>query len=248
MLPDHPNRLGNFRFWKRPQKATSGHVAMMSLTEWFVRTIPFSYDFAIDHHAELARRSVDEILVDLSQMRCGCMCAGLSTLMARVARQEGYDAIELNFGNEFGLETHVVVLAGDAACDRVIYDPTFGQYSGNTEGAPVSIQTVIDFLRRGLGPELRWVPFGPRERPVLFGDNPTRPVPLKQPITQVDCQRNLAMADLDLFAEIALGSMSQWARKQRREAVSLFDCFRFPIGTSGEAEAEAIAMQLRALS
>lgn len=244
---DH-NRSGNFECWKRPLGPTSStHSAMKSLTEWFVRCVPFSYDFAIDHHAELARRSVEDILFDLSMMRCGCMCGGLSLLMARVARQEGYDAIELNFGNNYGEETHVVVLVGEYGSDRVIYDPTFGCYSGNIDGAPVSIQTVIDLLRRNLGSELRWVPFGPRERPVLFGHNPARSVPLKSPITPLDDQRNVAMANLDLFAKITSELMWQWARTQRRETNSLFDCLRFPIGTSGEAEAQAIAAQLRAL-
>ena len=248
MLTDNPRRLGNFERWKRPSDATSSaHHAMMTLTEWFVRNISFSYDFAINHHAELAERPVEDILSDLSRMQYGCMCGGLSKLMARVAWQEGYDAFEFNFGNEHGEESHVVVLAGEPGGDRIIYDPTFGCFCGNAEGAPVSIQTVIDFLRRGLSSQLRWINFGPRERLFLFGHNPARVVPLKSAITKLDDDRLVAMIDLDLFAGMTFGSIWQWGHKQRPEFHCLFDCLRFPVSTSGEAEIVEIAAQLRTL-
>ena len=144
MLSEKRYGGGILECWKRPPEATSSvHEAMLSLTEWFVRYIPFSYDFVIDHHAELAARPIDEILSDMSRMRYGCMCGGQSKLMAQVAWREGYGAFELNFGNRHGDESHVVVLVRQPSGDHIIYDPTFGCFSGDTDGNPVTIQTII---------------------------------------------------------------------------------------------------------
>src|SRR6185437_9000335 len=151
MLSEKPKGAADVEIWKRSRGALcSTHDAMVSLTEWFVSNIPFSYDLAIDHHRELATRPIDDILFELLRMQRGCMCGGLTILMALVARREGYRAFELNFGRRDGNESHVVVLAGEPG-NLIIYDPTFGCFSGNTGGAPVSIQTVISFLREGLG-------------------------------------------------------------------------------------------------
>src|SRR3977135_2287024 len=87
-----------FKAWQRAELYDTTHDAMVSLVEWCTGTIPFSFDFVIDHHAEVATRPLDRILFDLSEMRSGCMCGGLSKLMAQLARREGFDAVELNFG------------------------------------------------------------------------------------------------------------------------------------------------------
>lgn len=79
-----------FQIWKRPPDGTSAHSAMLSLTEWIVANIPFNYDLAIDHHAAVAASPLDAVLLDLARFEGGCMCGGLSLLMARLARQEGY--------------------------------------------------------------------------------------------------------------------------------------------------------------
>jgi hypothetical protein len=42
--------------------------------------------------------------------------------------------------------------------------------------------------------------------------------------------------------------MLEWARTQKRGIITIFDCLRFPLSTSGEAEAEALADELRNIS
>jgi hypothetical protein len=242
------NRVVNFESWKRPSDAMcSQHVAMLSLAEWIVRNIPYSFDFAIDHQVELATRPLDDILLELSRMKYGRMCGGMSVLMARIAKREGYNAVDLNFGSLGNGETHVVVLVGEPDSDRIIYDPTFGCFSGNVEGNPVSIGTILDLLKCGRGSELRWVKFEPRERKFLFGDNPTNAIPLNSAITKLSGHRNVGMVDLDLFAALSWGAIWRRTRAQRPETWHLFNCRCFPLSTSGEADAEEIADRLREL-
>jgi hypothetical protein len=218
---------------------------MLSLTRWFIMHIPYAFDFLIDHHAELASRDVHEILDDLQHMRNGVKCGGMTTLMACLAKRAGFDAIELNFGTNGA--SHAVVLVDIGKGERVIYDPTLGYFSGKADGTPASIQTIIDFIGQDLGAELQWFPVEPREKRILFGHDTRLPVHLSSTITDIDRYRRCATIDLDLFAAYSLGLVSRCADTQLTGVTSLFDYLRFPIGTSGEAEAEAIADRLCAL-
>ena len=66
-----------------------------------------------------------------------------------VSHGRAADAIELNVGDRYGITSHVIVLAGAPDSERIIYDPTFGCYSGTADETPVSIHSVIDCLRDG---------------------------------------------------------------------------------------------------
>jgi hypothetical protein len=236
-----------FHIWNRPPDGTSVHRAMLSLMEWMVTNIPFSYDLAIDHHAAVAASPLDAVLHDLARFEGACLCGGLSLLMARLARQEGYDAIELNVGSQHGGPSHVLVLAAVSSNKRIIYDPTFGCYSGTTDGTPISIYAVIDCLRDGRASQLRWVKSGVRERSYLFGPNPDRAAPLKSVVAKLDDRRTVGSIDVDHFGEIFWDEALRWTHAQRPQSDCVFDFLRFPIGTSGEAEAEQIMADLRAL-
>ena len=245
MLIPKPGEVKQIDIWKRPTHGST-HTAMTSLAAWFVRHIPFSYDFAIDHHSELAVRPLADILRDLIRLECGCMCGGLSLLMAQLAKQEGYDALELNFGRLDGPESHVIVLVGKPGY-HVIYDPTFGCFSSDAEGRPVSIETATDILRRGRSTELHWTPFAPRERLFLFARSNEGMLPLKSEKTELGDDRFVASVDLDAFADIAWSKMLEWARTRRQDCRSSFDLLRFPLGTSGEPKVTKIAELLSAL-
>jgi hypothetical protein len=234
--------------WSCPKDgAFSAHAAMLSLTQWFIMRIPYSFDFLIDHHVELARREVYEILDDLQHMRNGVKCGGMVTLMACLAKRAGFDAIELNFGTNTNGASHAVVLVDIGNGERVIYDPTLGYFSGKADGTPASIQTIIDFIGHDLGAELQWIAVEPREKRIVFGHDTRLPVHLSSTITDIDRYRRCATIDLDLFAAYSLGLVCRCADTQLAGVRSPFDYLRFPIGTSGEAEAEAIADQLCAL-
>ena len=56
---------------------------------------------------------------------------------------------ELNVGDRYGITSHVFVLAGAPSSDQILYDPTFGCFSGTTDGTPVSFHSVINCLRDG---------------------------------------------------------------------------------------------------
>jgi hypothetical protein len=228
--------------------AASVHAQMCALTTWFVRHVAISGDIVIDHHDALGSRPFDDILADLVDMKYGTMCGGLSSFMGRAAKLKGYDAIAMNFGNESGVESHVLVLVATGNGERIFYDPTFGCFSGNRDGAPVSAQTIIDLLRRGKGEDLRWVEIGPRERPVLFRTDTLPQVPVISPIRRIDQLRSMAMCDLRLHGSFAWFGIWQWARAQKPGLRTLFDCLRFPLGTSGEADAEALADQFRSIA
>jgi hypothetical protein len=234
--------------WSCPKDGVfSAHAAMLSLTQWFIMRIPYSFDFLIDHHAELARREAYEILDDLQHMRSGVKCGGMVTLMAYLAKREGFDAIELNFGTNTNGASHAVVLVDIGNGERVIYDPTLGYFSGKADGTPASIQTIIDFIGQDLGAELQWVAVEPRERRVVFGHDTRLPVHLSSTIIDIDRYRRCATIDLDIFAAHSLGLVCRCADTQLAGVRSPFDYLRFPISTSGEAQAEAIADRLCAL-
>ena len=224
------------------------HTQMCALTSWFVRNVAISDDIVIDHHDALATRFFDDILVDLIDMKYGTMCGGLSSFMSRAAKLKGYDAIAMNFGNRSGIESHVLVLVATGNGERISYDPTFGCYSGNRDGAPVSAEAIIDLLRRGKGEDLRWIEIGPRERPVLFRTDTLPQVPITSPIRRLDQSRSVAMSDLRLHASFAWFGIWEWGRAQKPGLRTLFDCLRFPLGTSGEADAEALAEQFRSIA
>jgi hypothetical protein len=224
------------------------HAQMRALTTWFVRHVAISDDIVIDHHDALSSRPFEDILADLVEMKFGTMCGGLSSFMARAAKLKGYDAIAMNFGNESGVESHVLVLVTTDNGERIFYDPTFGCFSGNGDGTPASAQAIIDSLRQGKGEDLRWIEVGPCERPVLFRTDTLPQVPIISPVRQIDQSRSVAMCDLRLHGCFAWFAIWQWARAQKPGVRTLFDCLRFPIGTSGEADAEALADQFRSIT
>lgn len=231
------------------RNAEAVHMQMCKLTAWFVHHIPYTSDgsaFAIDHHHAFATRCLDDILADLFDMNYGGTCAALSLFMAAAARRAGYDAIELNFGdNQF--ESHVLVLVSLSGGEQVFYDPTFGCFSGTADGKRASVRAIIDLLRQGKGGELRWVDLGLRERRYLFADDEAPQLPLTSSIRQLDERRRVAMIDLKFHACTTWNAIWQWARSQTLGLPTVFDCLRFPLSTSGEVEAEALAETLRSI-
>jgi len=66
-------------------------------------------------------------------------------------------------------------------------------------------------------------------------------------VTKLDDYRCLATIDLDSFSGMAWGALWQWIRARRMRSQCLFDCLRFPLGTSGEPEVETSANELHGL-
>ena len=245
---------GLIETWTRPdveraegRDRAAIHAQMCDLAAWFVKNVAYSSSgsrFAVDHHDALASRAFDEILADLSGKRYGATCAGLSLFMANMARRHGYEAVEINFGDNRA-ESHVLVLVTVGAGERVFYDPTFGCFAGDADGRPLPVRTVIDLLRQRRSDELRWVEIGPCERTYLFGREERPEVPLISPVQELDQFRRVAMVNVKFHAAATWNGIWQWARQRQPEMRTVFDCLRFPLSTSGEAEAEAIADELR---
>jgi hypothetical protein len=223
------------------------HVEMCNLTRWFVEHVAFSWDYAVEHERALASGSLEQILGELRQLKYGATCAGLSLFMASAANRHGYDAIQMNFGNGRGPESHVLVLVRSNTGERIFYDPTLGCYSGKTDGTPVSIRETIDLLRQGKGEELRWVGIGPHNRSLMYCSDSPPPLPVTSPIRRLDQGRSVAMTDLNFMAGFTWGNIWRWARAQDPAIRTIFDCLRFTISTSGEKEAEELAGQLRGI-
>jgi len=228
-----------------PYDGHNVHTEMCNLTRWFVEHVAFSYDFTVDHEHALASSSLEKVLVELAQLKYGALCGGLSLFMACAAKRHGYDAIEMNFGNGHGSESHVLVLVRSASDERIFYDPTLGCYSGKSDGTPVSIEETIELLREGRGEELRWIQIEPRSRPFMYCADSAPALPVISPAHRLDHGRALAMIDLNFMACFTWNKIWHWGRAQNVAVRHIFDCLRFPIGTSGEAEAEGLAAQLR---
>jgi hypothetical protein len=228
-----------------PYDGHNVHAEMCNLTRWFVENIAFSWDYSLDHEHALASGTLETILEDLSQLKYGALCGGLSLLMATVAKRHGYDAMTMNFGSDRGPESHLLVLVRSGSGESVFYDPTLGCYSGKSDGAPASIQQTIELLRERRGEELRWIDIGPRNRPLMYCTDSSPPLPVISPPHRLGQRRAVAMTDLSFMAWFAWGSIWHWARSRNAAVQCIFDCLRFTISTSGEAEAEALAAQLR---
>src|SRR5262245_50415455 len=124
------------------------HRALAKLTAWFCQNIPYaSKALALDHHGELARRPLANILSDLMEAKAGVMCGGSAVLMKAVASQLGYTAFAMNFGRQDGPESHVIVVARLAENQYGFYDPTFGTYVGNSQGAPADLSDLVYGIR-----------------------------------------------------------------------------------------------------
>src|SRR5262249_46725473 len=147
-----------------------------------------------------------------------------------------------------GPESHILVLVKSATGESIFYDPTLGCYSGQADGTPVSIRETIELLRDGRGEELRWIDIGPRTRRLMYCANSSPPLPMISPAHRLDRDRSVAMTDLGFMACFTWGRIWHWARAQNAAAVHcIFDCLRFAISTSGEAETEELAQQLRGI-
>jgi len=231
-----------------PYDGHNVHAEMCNLTRWFVENVAFSWDYFLDHERALASSSLESILADLTQLKYGALGGGLSLLMATAARRHGYDAMTMNFGNGHGPESHLLVLVRSATGQSVFYDPTLGCYSGKADGTPVSIQEIIERLRQGRGEELRWADVGSRARMIMYRADSSPPLPVISPARQLDQGRSVAMTDLNFMTCFAWGGIWQWARARNAAVESLFDCLRFTISTSGEAEAEDLAKQLSGIA
>jgi len=224
------------------------HAEMCNLTTWFVKNVAFSWDYAVDHEPALASRPLEDILKELTQLKYGATCGALAAFMRAAAKRQGYDAIAMNFGNGRGPESHVLVLVRSGTGERIFYDPTLGCYSGKADRVPVSIRETIELMRQGRGGELRWVDLGPRSRPLMYRAESSPPLPLISPARQLEQGQSVAMVDLDLMACFTWGGIWHWARGRNAAVECIFDCLRFTISTSGEAEAEELAEQLRGIN
>jgi hypothetical protein len=219
------------------------HRALAKLTAWFCQNIPYSSKaLALDHHGELANRPLASILSDLMEAKAGVMCGGSAALMKARASQLGYTAFAMNFGRREGPESHVIVAARLAENQYGFYDPTFGTYIGNSQEAPADLSDIVYAIRsrdfHGLKKVHVWSDarlyiVDPREFERFKRDFPYAR-------SEKCSDRIVAKVTTHELAQAAFPAMVRWMRSTIADA-SEFDLFQFPLGTSGESEAERLA-------
>ena len=226
--------------------AILAHRALAQLTAWFCKYIPYSSrGLALDHYDELAKRPLVSILSDLMEAKVGVMCGGSATLMKALATQLGYTTFALNFGRRDGPESHVIVAARLAENRYGFYDPTFGTFIGNSQGTPANLPDIVHALRSRDFRDLKKVHVWSGTRRYIVDPRDIekfeRDFPRARRYKRSD--RIIAKVATCDLAEASFPAMIRWMRSTIADA-SEFDLFQFPIGTSGESEAEELAKAL----
>ena len=219
------------------------HRALAQLTAWFCKNIPYSMrGLALDHHGELEKRPLVSILSDLMEAKVGVMCGGSAVLMKVLAAKLGYTTFAINFGRRDGPESHVVVAARLAENRYGFYDPTFGTFIGNSQGAPANLPDIVHALHSRDFRYLKKVHVWSGARRYIVDPRDIekfeRDFPNARPYKRSD--RLIAKVATCDLAEASFPAIIRWMRSTVADA-SEFDLFQFPIGTSGESEAEELA-------
>jgi hypothetical protein len=230
--------------------AILAHRALAQLTAWFCQNIPYSSrGLALDHHDELAKRPLVNILSDLMEAKVGVMCGGSATLMKALAVQLGYTTFAMNFGRRDGPESHVIVAARLAEKRYGFYDPTFGTFIANSQGAPANLPDIVHALHSRDFSDLKKVHVWSGSRRYIVDPRDIekfeRDFPRARPYKSSD--RIIAKVGVHDLAEVAFPPMIRWMRSTVTDA-SEFDLFQFPLGTSGEIEAEELTKALSTAS
>lgn len=222
------------------------HRALAQLTAWFCQNIPYSSrDLALDHHGELAKRPLVSILSDLMEAKVGVMCGGSATLMKVLAAQLGYTTFAMNFGRRDGPESHVIVAARLAENRYGFYDPTFGTFFANSQGAPANLPDIVRALHSRDLRDLKKVHIWSGARRYIVDPRELEKFERDFPHARLykRSDRIIAKVATHDLAEAAFPAMIRWMRSTVADA-SEFDLFQFPLGTSGESEAEELAKAL----
>jgi hypothetical protein len=223
------------------------HEELMQMTAWFSENVTRAGDgCAIDHHTEFSRRPIRQILDDLQTGEAAIMCGGMALLMQSCAAEIGIDTIGLNFGSNGTGPTHVVVAAKQETGEYALYDPMFGLSLLDEDGKPADIESIVGRLNDRRLHEVRLRRLGRRRvRFTFFRES----LPFVRQIDpQVSCSelpddRVICWINLDRYGAWFARRIKHWLRTSI-ERPSILDFLRFPISTSGEADAKEIASLL----
>jgi hypothetical protein len=223
--------------------AIGAHRVFTKLTAWFCQNIPYSSrEIALDHHDEIAKTPLASILFDLMEARVGVMCGGSAVLMRILAAQLGYTAFVMNFGRRSGPESHVMVAARLSENRYGFYDPTFGTFIGNSQGAPANLPDIVRAMQSRDFRDLKKVDVWSGTRLYIVDRRDIEKFERDFPDITPDkrSERIVVRITTRELAQATFPAMVCWMRSMIPDAGE-FDLFQFPINTSGESEAEELA-------
>jgi hypothetical protein len=225
------------------------HQYMITLTRWFAENLTLAGPGCeMDHHAELSEKSPNEIIDELRSGTKATKCGGLAVLLQQRARQDNIEAVALNFGLK--ASTHVIVAAKLTNGSYSLYCPTFGLTILNaSDGHPASVELIAESLHCRQANRLRITRLTRQPVCMVYASPPITsafhaalikmPEYLKNGRIRYVVRRSMLMLWCARQVTLDIGSMT--------EDASVIDILRFPLSTSGEADAERMAMMLRAV-
>jgi hypothetical protein len=174
----------------------------------------------------------------------------MALLMQSILVEAGHEAFCINFGDADGPISHVLVLAAveSGGCKEfAVYDPFLGLYIADEDG-PASLSTIASAVKAQSVSPLRFRRIGSRYKRALvttayaaaLGTGHRWVLPLGASRRSAISGGPEVQVDLKILAAVFGRDLQRWLVRSVKPA-TVFDLIRFPLGTSGEAGALALA-------